>query len=176
MKKNSWTYTTKKSSRRYGLALFVGVVAGLASGVVKLGWEVMFPPRVPKRVTPPQVLLEKAGVNVKDMTYTFSGHKMNYGNFIVHFGFSIATVALYSLAAEIWPKSKLGQGSAAGLAYWAGAHLAIMPMMGLTPRASDLPRDEQISEIFGHMAWLWTAEVFRRDLRNRITQGPDPEF
>lgn len=34
---------------------------------------------------------------------------------------------------------------------------------------------EHLSEIPGHAIWMWVIEVFRRDLRNRITGQPDPE-
>lgn len=176
MKRIRWTYITEKSSRRCGLAIFVGLIAGLISGIVKLGWEVILPPRVLDRITPPQLLLENLGVNVHEMTYVFSGHVINYGNFIIHFGFSVVTVIAYCFVAEIWPKVKLWQGCAAGLVFWVVAHLFIMPLIGLTPPALELPFDEQLSEIFGHMVWMWTAEIFRRDLRSRITHRPDPEF
>lgn len=176
MKKISWRYITNKSSRQYGLSIFIGIIAGIVSGIIKLGWEVMFPPRILERQTPPQILLENLGINVKDMTYEFSGFVMNYGNFIIHFGFSIVCAILYCFIAEIWPKVKLWQGCAAGLIFWFGAHILIMPLMGLTPPAIDLPFDEQISEIFGHLIWMWVIEIFRRDLRSRITDKPDPEY
>lgn len=176
MNKISWTYLTKPSNRKYGLAIFLGLVGGILSGIVKLGWEVMFPPRTVDRMTPPQVLLEDIGVNVQDMVYHYSGILLNYGNFIIHFLFSIGCTIFYCVVAEIWPKVKLWQGCAFGLLFWFGAHILIMPLMGLTPPALSLPFDEQLSEIFGHMIWMWTAEIVRRDLRNRITHQLDPEF
>lgn len=52
-------------------------------------------------------------------------------------------------------------------------HLIVMPLMGLTPGTFHLPLDEDLSEAFGHVVWLWSAELIRRDLRSRITHGPD---
>lgn len=176
MSKVSWTYITSPTSRRYGVAVFVGLVGGLLSGIVKLGWEVMLPPRTPDRMTPPQVMLERIGIDVKDMIYHYSGAIMNYGNFIIHFAFSIVCAIGYCVVAEVWPKVKLWQGCAAGLILWFGAHMMIMPWMGLTPPALDLPFDEQLSEILGHMVWMWTIEIVRRDLRSRMTNSLDPEF
>jgi len=45
----------QKNQSRFKL-LIAGIIAGLLSGVVKLGWEVMFPPRTPSRdaTNPPQ--------------------------------------------------------------------------------------------------------------------------
>ena len=33
---------------------------------------------------------------------------------------------------------------------------------------------EHFSEALGHVIWLWSIELVRRDLRNRITHQPDP--
>ena len=50
--------TTDPTRRRYGVALLVGLIAGLVSAIVKFGWEVPFPPRTPERdaTNPPQAL------------------------------------------------------------------------------------------------------------------------
>lgn len=176
MKHIGWGYITAKRNRAYFLSIIIGLISGFVSGVVKLGWEVAFPPRTFDRLTPPQILLENFGVKVKELTYTYSGHIIEYTNLIIHFGFSIVCAIIYCFIAEIWPKVKLWQGCAAGLVFWFGAHILIMPLMGLTPPALSLPFDEQLSEILGHMLWMWVIEVFRRDLRSRITHKPDPEF
>lgn len=174
--KTSWTYLTKPINRKYGVATIVGIMGGVLSGIVKLGWEVMFPPRTIDRMTPPQILLNDIGVNVQEMVYHYSGVILNYGNFIIHFLFSIVCAVVYCIIAEIWPKVKLWQGCAAGLVFWFGAHMLIMPIVGLTPPALSLPFDEQLSEILGHMAWMWSVEIVRRDFRNRITKRLDPEY
>lgn len=44
--------------------LIAGTAAGVISGLVKLGWENILPPRTPERnkTNPPQKLLEQMGV------------------------------------------------------------------------------------------------------------------
>ena len=44
-----------------GIFIYAGIIGGLLSGIVKLGWEVMFPPRTPERnaTNPPQELLQQ---------------------------------------------------------------------------------------------------------------------
>ncbi|WP_281241236.1 DUF1440 domain-containing protein [Vibrio xiamenensis] len=54
-------------------------------------------------------------------------------------------------------------------------HMISFPLMGLTPPLFSLPWYEHVSEIFGHLVWLWSIEVIRRDLRNRISGESDPE-
>ena len=64
---------------------------------------------------------------------------------------------------------------------WAGivATCAVLwisfPLLGLTPSLLNIPADEYISELLGHIFWFWAIEMIRRDLRNRITHEPDAE-
>lgn len=57
-------------------AIKAGTAAGLISGLVKLGWEDVLPPRTPERnaTNPPQRLLEQLGMspNLTHSTYTYS--------------------------------------------------------------------------------------------------------
>lgn len=41
--------STDPARRRVGVAVLVGLIAGIFSGIVKFGWEVPFPPRTPPR-------------------------------------------------------------------------------------------------------------------------------
>ena len=50
-----------------------------------------------------------------------------------------------------------------------------MPAMGTVPAPWDQPLEEHFSEALGHVVWLWSIEIVRRDLRNRITHEPDAE-
>ena len=74
--------------------LIAGTAAGIISGLVKLGWENILPPRTPERnkTNPPQKLLEQMGVPTKltHATYTYSGEKLPWVSYLVHFGFSIS--------------------------------------------------------------------------------------
>ncbi len=44
-----------------GIFIYAGIIGGLLSGIVELGWEVIFPPRTPERnaTNPPQELLQQ---------------------------------------------------------------------------------------------------------------------
>ena len=82
----------QKNQSRFKL-LIAGIIAGLLSGVVKLGWEVMFPPRTPSRdaTNPPQQLLQLLGIpsNITHLTYNFSEHALPWISFIVHYSFCL---------------------------------------------------------------------------------------
>ncbi|WP_422060733.1 DUF1440 domain-containing protein, partial [Staphylococcus felis] len=81
------------------MLLYAGVIGGLLSGIVKLGWEVMFPPRTPERnaTNPPQELLQQLGFSsdFTHQTYTFSDMSLPWVSFIVHFSFSIVIAIIY---------------------------------------------------------------------------------
>ena len=63
---------------------------------------------------------------------------------------------------------------------WIGFHLILMPLMGTVPSPFPWVEGgqswaEHFSEALGHVVWLWSIEIVRRDIRNRITHEPDAE-
>ncbi|WP_237224985.1 YagU family protein [Rothia nasisuis] len=166
--------------RRLGVATLVGLIAGIFSGIVKFGWEVPFPPRTPERnaTNPPQALLELLGMSpeTSHATYSYLGNELPYWSFAIHFAFAIFFAVAYCLIAEYWPSIKLWQGAVFGVVLYVAFHVVLMPAMGLVPAPWDQPFGEHFSEFFGHIVWLWSIEIVRRDLRNRITGQPDAEY
>lgn len=162
-------------SRRPGAALAAGLVAGVTSGAVKMAWEAWLPPRKPGREVPPVTLLKQQGIDPDDATYTYNEGEVPWGVLSVHFGFSVATVALYALAAEFLPRTKLWGGAAYGLGVWFVAHELVLPALKLTPKPGEMPAEEHVSEFFGHVAWMLEAELVRRGVRQAIAGVPDAE-
>ena len=100
---------TDPARRRVGVAVLVGIIAGIFSGIIKFGWEVPFPPRTPERnsTNPPQALLEQIfgmSPETSHATYSYLGNDLPYMSFIIHFSFAIFFAALYCVVAEYWPK------------------------------------------------------------------------
>lgn len=167
--------TSAPESRRPGAALAAGVIAGLSSGAVKMGWESLFPPRAPGRDLPPVKFLEQRGVDPGKVTYTYNGNEVPLGILAVHFGFSVVTVAAYSVLAEYLPRTKLWAGAAYGIGAFVVAHEIVLPRLGLSPAAKDLPPEEHLSELLGHVAWLLEAEQVRKAVRLAIAGVPDAD-
>ena len=146
--------------------LWAGIIAGLLSGIVKLGWEVMFPPRTPVRdaTNPPQQLLQLLGVpsDVTHLTYSFSEHALPWISFIVHYSFSAVIAIIYILLAKKYTKITLGYGALFGIIIWIAFHLIIMPIMQVVPSPFEQPFAEHISELFGHIVWMMVIEMVRR--------------
>lgn len=132
---------------------------------------------------PPQTMLEWFGMSPEQSHTTVSfnlNDNLPIYSFIIHFSFAIVFALLYCIAAEYFPKIKLWQGAAFGLLVWIGAHVVFMPLLGWVPNPFPWVEggqtwSEHFSEALGHVVWLWSIEIVRRDLRNRITHQPDPE-
>ncbi|EJY1764924.1 TPA: DUF1440 domain-containing protein [Klebsiella oxytoca] len=170
---------TQPERRRYGVALFVGVVAGIMSAFVKWGAEVPLPPRTfsggRDEFNPPYLFLrDYLGIDPTHTVYTFSEHIIN-PVMLTHIIFSLVFAVGYCVVAEIFPKVKLWQGAWAGIVATIAVHWISFPLLGLTPSLLNIPADEYISELVGHIFWFWAIEMIRRDLRNRITHQPDAE-
>ncbi|MDT6979724.1 DUF1440 domain-containing protein [Levilactobacillus zymae] len=152
-------------------AILAGGAAGLISGLVKLGWENVLPPRTAARdaTNPPQTLLQQLGVpeKITHATYHYSGHALPWVSYVIHFGFSTTFAVLYQIVGEKLPFIKKDAGTWVGLTIWIAFHLGIMPAMGTVPSAKDQPTSEHVSEALGHVVWMVTndlvgAEVYRR--------------
>ena len=177
--------STEPNRRRLGTAALVGLIGGVFSAIVKFGWEVPFPPRTPglrSDTNPPQAMLEWFGMSpeTSHAMVTFSNNPLPIYSFIVHFSFAIVFGLIYCIAAEYFPKIKLWQGAVFGIAVYVFAHVIFMPIMGWAPNPFPWIEgaqtwSEHFSEFFGHIVWMWSIEIVRRDLRNRITHEPDAE-
>lgn len=154
-------------------AIKAGLAAGIISGLVKLGWENILPPRTAQRdaTNPPQKLLQQFGVpeKVTHATYTYSGHKLPWVNYLMHFGFSTSFAIIYEVLTQNRRYLRFTSGTIFGLAIWVAFHIGIMPMMKTVPSASDQPTEEHISEALGHIAWMWTNDIVGRELYRRLT-------
>lgn len=164
----------KKSIFTYAAA---GAVAGLVSGLVKLGWEALLPPRTPERdeTNPPQEYLQQHGLSYDQThaTYRYNGHDIPWVSLLMHFTFSSSLGAAYAVAGHYLPIVKMGQGTMFGLATWAGAHLVALPMQGTIPSAKDQPMEEHASEALGHMVWNWTNNEMTDVLVHQWTKNHD---
>ena len=156
--------------------LTAGAEAGVISGLVKLGWENVLPPRTPERdrVNPPQTLLQQLGVPSKltQATYHYSGQDLPWVSYLVHFGFSISFATIYAaLLSKKVKELTVGQGIPFGLAVWVAFHLVIMPALKTVPSAHQQPWREHLSESLGHAVWMWTNHEILSALLKRADRN-----
>ncbi|SFM17386.1 DUF1440 domain-containing protein [Methylobacterium pseudosasicola] len=155
---------TVVSRTDYTTALIAGFIGGNLSSFVKWGSEIPFPPREAGRISPPFAILKWIGLNVEDMTYTFTGHVINYGVALMHQGFSIFFGLFYCLAAVTFPLVTLWQGLAFGLVITLLFHGLLLPLGGWAPHLWQISGHEAFSEVFGHLLWAWSIEIVRRNV------------
>ena len=94
----------------------------------------------------------------------------------MHFAFAIFLRCSTAWWLNIGPRFKLWQGVAFGIVLDILFHVIIMPAMELCPpRGTSLLGSTSLSSL-AHPLDLWSIELVRRDLRNRITGEPDAEY
>lgn len=97
--------------------------------------------------------------------------------FIVRFAFSIG-FAVLTRAGRAFPESSSGRALPSASSYIRG-----LPRRPDASRPGTVPatpgtspsQSTSLRKFFSHIIWLWAIEVFRRDMRSRITQA-DAEF
>ncbi|ELV08819.1 Inner membrane protein yagU [Wohlfahrtiimonas chitiniclastica SH04] len=167
---------TKKNTRHIGLMLYIAVIAGIFSALVKSGFEGLIPPRTAATMPPPMVLLEKLGFHVETMTYHWMGYAVNWGGNGVHILFSIVMAMIYCVMAEYLPRVKMLHGIVFGVGVSVLAHGLVVPLLGLSGWLWLAGSEALISEFVGTAFWIWSIEAIRQNMRYNLTHGPDAEF
>lgn len=155
-----------QKARSIGLAIYIGIVAGVISALVKSGFEDLIPPRTSETLPPPMVLLEKFGFHVDSMTYHWMGETINWGGNGVHILFSIAVAIIYCVLNEYFVKARLFHGVAFGVGVSVFAHGLVVPLLGLSNWLWTAGSEALISEFVGTGFWIWTIEAIRQNLRS----------
>jgi putative membrane protein len=160
------------------ILLFVTVVRGalagffgglLAAGAMSLAHTVIAKaaPASTKEERPKQ---EDATVKVATAVANSFGRPLAEADkpkagMLVHYAFGASVGALYGALVELAPALKVGAGLAFGSAVWLGAHVIMVPALGLArPPMQHSPFKE--AEEFGlHLLYGLTTELVRRLLR-----------
>lgn len=140
--------------------IWYGFIAGMISGMVKIGWENIFPPRTIERnlINPPQHMAQQIGIP-DDIIFSqvyFADQPVAWFTLILHFSFAIVFAILFIALIQKWPKVALGQGAVYGIVLWIAWHVILMPALGTVPAPWDQPWTEHFSEFFGHIVWAWS--------------------
>ncbi|WP_392559554.1 DUF1440 domain-containing protein [Orbus mooreae] len=161
---------SNKKDRHLWTMIYVGIIAGIFSALVKSGFETLIPPRTPETMPPPMVLLEKLGFNVSTMDYHWLGTTINWGGNGVHILFSIAIAIIYCVVCEYLVKAKMLHGVIFGVGVSVFAHGLVVPLLGLSGWLWLAGPEALISEFIGTAFWIWSIEAIRSDLRYRLVR------
>lgn len=105
--------------------VWFGIIAGMISGMVKIGWEKILPPRTLARdvVNPPQHMLQQMGASYK-FTHAYviynTDQKVFWVALILHFSFSIffAWLLIYMVQFKKTAWAGLWEGALYGIIIW----------------------------------------------------------
>lgn len=149
--------------------LLTGLAGGLVGGMVKMGWESIVPPRTPERdeEPPPVTMMKQFKVpdSIQNYTVTYNSNEIPLTVMGIHYGFSVANAFVYAILAEKCNKITVGKGLMFGVAIHVIFHEWLLPKLKLTPEASELPIQEHVSELLGHIIWMNSIDLFRNAVK-----------
>lgn len=160
--------TTPKNERHFYGIFWISIVAGIFSALVKSGFETIIPPRTPSTMPPPEVLLEKLGCNVNEMTYTWLDNVINWGGNGVHILFSVVMAFVYCYAVEVFRHARMLHGIIFGIGVSVFAHGLVVPLLGLGGWVWFSGPEGLISEFIGTGFWIWSMEAVRANIRYKF--------
>ena len=127
-----------------------------------------------QRATPGQQEGDDATVKVASaVTRAMTGsdvppQKQKMAGSIVHYAFGATVGAAYGAVAEVLPRVAVGLGVPFGAVVWLGAHVVVVPALGLAEPPTRRPRSAEALELGLHLLYGLTTEVVRRLVRARL--------
>jgi uncharacterized membrane protein YagU involved in acid resistance len=158
------------------MAIWRGIVAGLVGGtiaagamsLVHRGLVGLISATQPSAPATKEQEGEDATVRVADgITRWLLGRalpeeKKPLASNIVHFAFGASVGGLYGGVATVAPRVTLAHGVPFGVAVWLGAHVIMVPALGLAPPLPRQPPAKEALECVLHLVYGAVTEVVRR--------------
>jgi putative membrane protein len=89
------------------------------------------------------------------------GEKPTAGS-VVHYGFGASMGALYGIVSAASPVATVGRGTGFGAAVWLGAHVIVVPALGLAPFPLQQPLRKEGLELVLHLLFGAIVDLVRR--------------
>lgn len=83
----------------------------------------------------------------------------------VHYTFGATSAAVYGAAVELIPTLSAGAGLPFGTAVWLGAHVIMVPALGLSKPVTESTLPKEATELGAHFVYGAVTELVRRILR-----------
>ncbi len=170
-------YTNLSVPYRFWIAFTIGIIVGIIGGIIRLGWEILFPIDFSEKIDDiTKHIMEFLHITPEIMTiqYVFTnGYEWRIFYLTWQFGFSIFFGVLYVILAEFYLKLKFAHGILYGAVLWILCYAITLPLFGFID-SSNQTWVYFTTSFLEILLWIWITELIRRDLRNRITQERDP--
>jgi uncharacterized membrane protein YagU involved in acid resistance len=151
-----------------------GIIAGLVGGVIAAGAMSLVHKGVGAQ-SAGQQQSEDATVKVADgvsrwlVNRPLPEEKKPLAGSIVHYAFGAGVGALYGGVAEIAPRVTVALGLPFGVSVWLGAHVIMVPALGLAPPPTRQAASKEALEFFLHLVYGAVTEVGRRLVRRALS-------
>ena len=86
----------------------------------------------------------------------------------VHYAFGASVGAVYGGVASVAPRVTVARGLPFGLAVWLGAHVVVVPALGLAPPPTRQPPSKEAVELVLHLVYGAVTELVRRVVRQAL--------
>lgn len=87
---------------------------------------------------------------------------------VMHYAFGASMASIYGVVAEAAPAARAGWGLAFGAAVWLGAHVIMVPALGLSEPITESTPGKEASEFGAHLVYGAVTESVRRVIRARV--------
>ena len=158
------------------MAVWRGVVAGSVGGaiaagamsVVHKGLAGMISPQRQPAQSAEQQKGEDATVRVDDgvtrwlLSRSLPEAKKPLASNVVHYAFGASVGGLYGGLATVAPRVALALGLPFGVVVWLGAHVIMVPTLGLAPPVTRQPPLKEALEFVLHLVYGVVTELVRR--------------
>jgi putative membrane protein len=81
---------------------------------------------------------------------------------VVHYGFGAAMGLVYGVAAAVSPRVTVARGAGFGAAVWLGAHVIVVPALGLARSPRQQPLGREVVELVLHLVYGVTLGLCHR--------------
>src|SRR5579864_2915278 len=150
--------------------LLAGAVGGLAAsflmGPVHALAQKASPAKKNQVADPTEKVAAAVSKNLFDHTPTRREKKAAAP--VVHYLFGAAVGAIYGVAAEVIPAVRTGFGSLFGTGVWLGAHVLVVPALGLAEPVTKSPLSQEAGELGAHLVYGTVSEGLRRAVRSYV--------
>ena len=150
-----------------------GIIAGLVGGLIAAGAMSLVHKGVAAQ-SAEQPQGEDATVKVADGVSRWLAHrplpedKKPMAGSIVHYAFGASVGALYGGVVDVAPRAAAALGLPFGVAVWLGAHVIMVPALGLAAPPTRQPLPKEALEFLLHLVYGAVTEGVRRLVRQAL--------
>lgn len=154
------------------IIIWVTLIGGFISSLVKWGSEINMPPRMPGEVSPPGAHIDAwlgwIGFDSHSLDYIYQGVQVPGAVTLYHWLFSFAFAFVYVVWSIYWPRVRLWYGALYGIIITVVMHGFLIPLLGFrNPKYAEgvtgwlwnLNGFELWSEFLGHIYWSVSIEI-----------------